>query len=334
MRKKIVFITVALLTILTMSCSKDPGRLDLSGTVKDKLSGKIYLQRYENKSFFTIDSATIRDGKFKFETNVTLPEIYGLSLDGSGVDPFRTYLLFLDNNPITVTFDEADGFKNTVVKGSKEHDLFLDIRKRRDADISEIIKEHPASIAALYVLYRYYSFRLSPAEIKANIELLDPALKNTAYVKVLEELVNTLDKVAIGQKAPDFEAKDKDGNVVKLSDYLGNGYVLIDFWASWCAPCRKENPNLVKAYETYKEKGFEIVGISLDNKTTPWLGAIEKDGLTWPQLIDEKAWAGQGVKDYGVRLIPANFLIDKDGIIVAKNLKGDNLQETLANLIK
>lgn len=334
MNKKIVFITVAILTILTMSCSKDPNRLDLSGTVNDKLSGKIYLQRYENKSFFTIDSADIKNGKFKFETKVKLPEIYGLSLDGSGVNPFSSFILFLDNNPTTVVFDTTDNFKNTVVEGSKEHDLFLDIRKRRDTDISEIIKEHPSSIAALYVLYRYYSFRLSPAEIKANIDLLDPALKNTAYVKVLEELANTLDKVAVGQKAPDFEATDREGNPVKFSDYLGKGYVLIDFWASWCAPCRKENPNLVKAYEIYKEKGFEIVGISLDNKTTPWLGAIEQDGLTWPQLIDEKAWAGQGVKDYGVRLIPANFLIDKDGIIVAKNLKGENLQETLANLIK
>lgn len=220
-----------------------------------------------------------------------------------------------------------------MVQGSKEHDLFLAIRKQKNANLSEIIKENPTSIAALYVFYRYYSFRLSPAEIKSNIDLLDQSLKNTEYVKVLEELANTLDKVAIGQKAPDFVATDIDGNKATLSNYLGNGYVLIDFWASWCAPCRKENPNLIKAYNVYKEKGLEIIGVSLDNKTAPWFGAIKQDELTWTQLIDEKAWAGEGVKSYGVRLIPANFLINKDGIIVAKNLKGDNLQETLASLI-
>lgn len=334
MKQVIFFTAIASLLILIASCTKDPNQLNLSGIVKNESSGKIYLQRYENKSFFTIDSTEIENGKFKFETKVKLPEIYGLSLKASTVNPLNSFIIFLDNNPITVEFDTTDSFRNTVVKGSKEHDLFLDLRKRRDANLSEIIKENPSSIATLYLFYRYYSFRLSPAEIKANIELLDPSLKGTDYVKVLEELANTLDKVAVGQKAPDFGAVDTESKSVKLSDYLGNGYVLIDFWASWCAPCRKENPNLVKAYETYKEKGFEIIGISLDNKIAPWIGAIEQDGLTWPQLIDEDAWAGQGVKEYGVRLIPANFLIDKEGVIVAKNLKGENLQETLVSLIK
>lgn len=321
-----------LLTAIITSCAKNPNQLDLSGVVKNTESGKIYLQQYINKSFVTIDSTDIVNGKFSFETETKLPEIYGLSLYGSGENPFNSFIVFLDNNPITVELDTTNSFENTVVKGSKEHDLFLQLREDKKVSINDIIKEHPSSIAALYILYRYYSFRLSPEEINANVALLDPSFKDTEYVKVLTELANTLGKVSIGQKAPDFEATDIDGKPVKLSSYLGSRYVLIDFWASWCAPCRKENPNLVKAYAKYAEN-LEIVGISLDNSTTPWKKAIEADGLTWPQLVDLNAWAGEGVKSYGVRLIPANFLIDKDGIIVARNLKGDDLDRTLDNLL-
>lgn len=329
---KYVF-AIAFLAVIITGCSKNPNALDLSGVVKNTTTGKIYLQQYINKSFVTIDSTEIVDGKFKFETETKLPEIYGLSLYGSGENPFDSYIVFLDNNPITVEFDTINEFENTIVTGSKEHDLYLQIRSDRKAKINDVIKEHPSSIAALYILYRYYSFRLSPEEIRENIELLAPSLKETDYVKVLTELANTLSKVSIGEKAPDFQATDIDGKKVKLSDYLGTRYVLLDFWASWCAPCRKENPNLKQAYAKYGSKDLEIIGVSLDNATTPWKKAIEADGLTWPQLIDLDAWAGEGVKNYGVRLIPANFLIDKNGNIVAKNLKGDDLEKTLASLL-
>lgn len=327
-----VFASVFALVAI-VGCSKNPNQVDLSGTVKNTASGKIYLQRYVNKSFVTIDSTEIVDGKFKFATETKLPEIFGLSLDGSGANPFNSFIVFLDNNPIEVSFDTADEFKNTVVKGSKEHDLYLDLRSRKKANIDEILKEHPSSIAALYIFYRYYSYRLSPAEINANLELLDPLFEDTEYVTVLKELANTLDKVAIGQKAPDFYAENVDGKKIKLSEILGQKYVLLDFWASWCAPCRKENPNLLKAYEKYGADKLEIVGVSLDNSPSLWVKAIEADKLPWTQLIDKDAWAGEGVKNYGVRLIPANFLIDKDGVIVAKNLKGEDLHKTLADLL-
>lgn len=323
----------ALSTLLLISgCSKKAEGLDLSGTIKNATPEKVYLQRYENKSFFTVDSAEVKDGKFKFESDVKLPEIYGLSFNSSTANPFDSFIIFLDKNPITVELDTTDSFKNTLVKGSKEHDLYLELRSQKDVPVKEIIAKNPSSIAALYILYRYYSYRLSPDEIREAVNLLDPSFKGSDYVKVLNELANNLSKASIGQKAPDFKAKDAEGKEIKLSDNLGKGYVLIDFWASWCAPCRKENPNLIKAYDKYKEKGFEIIGVSLDNKTKPWLGAIEKDGLKWTQLIDENAWAGEGVVNYGVRLIPANFLIDKDGTIVAKNLKGEDLQNFLAEI--
>lgn len=334
--KSITHIIVVLSVILTFTagCNNNPNKLDLSGTVKGVSTGKVYLKRYDNKSFFTIDSTSITNGSFKFRTETALPEIYGLSLSGSDEDPFNSFLIFLDNKPITVELDTTAQFKHTVVEGSAEHDLFKELMSRRGTPINEIIEEHPSSIAALYVFYRYHSFRLSPDEIKKNIALLDPALQNSTYVTVLNDLAETMGKVSIGQKAPDFVAYNAEGDGLQLSEFLGDGYLLLDFWASWCAPCRKENPHLVKVYDKYKTKQFEIVGVSLDNAVTPWINAIEKDGLTWPQLIDQDAWAGNGAENYGVRLIPANFLIDENGIIVAQNLKGEELEKTLEDLLQ
>jgi peroxiredoxin len=321
------------IALFLAGCAENPGRLNLSGTVKNTDSGTIYLQRYENKSFFTIDSTRIIDGKFSFSNKVNLPEIFGLALQNSG-NPFHSFLIFLDPNPITVELDTVNTFENTRVSGSKEHDLFSELSKNFRIPINEILKDNPSSLAALYVFYRYYSYRLSPDEIRQSIQLLDPSFRNTEYVKVLSELAENLENVSIGNKAPDFRAETAGEQMVNLSDYLGKGYVLVDFWASWCVPCRKENPKLVALYEKYKDRGFEIIGVSLDNNTRPWLLAIEKDGLPWPQLIDKNAWAGEGVSSYGVRLIPYKFLIDKDGIIVAKNLRDADLDELVGSFLQ
>jgi peroxiredoxin len=324
---------VLISVILVTGCGKNPNKLNLSGIVKNTSSGVIYLQRYENKSFFTIDSTSIIDGKFQFTTEVTLPEIYGLAIDNSG-NPFHSFIIFLDNNPIAVELDTINEFKNTVVAGSVEQDLLKELSKKYRTPISDILKEHPKSLAALYSFYRYYSYRLSPEEIRANLQLVDSSFANSEYVKVLEELANNLEKVSVGSKAPDFQAKTTVGDVVKLTDYLGRGYVLIDFWASWCVPCRKESPELIEVYKKYKEKGLEIISVSLDHKTEHWLNAIKQDGLPWIQLIDYGAWAGEGVKTYGVRLIPYKFLIDKEGVIIAKNLRGEDLDKLIGTYLE
>jgi len=326
------FLLLILIAFAVAGCGEDPGRLKLSGTVKEGISGTVYLQRYENKSFFTIDSTRIVDGKFSFTNKVTLPEIYGLALQNTG-NPFHSFHIFLDHNPITVELDTVNAFEHTRVSGSKEQDLFNELSKNFKAPINEVLTAHPSSLAALYVFYRYYSYRLSPGEIRENIQLLDASFQNTEYVKVLTELAENLEKVSIGSKAPDFKAQTVDGHMVNLSDFLGKGYVLVDFWASWCVPCRKENPKLVTLYEKYKDKGFEIIGVSLDNKTNPWLIAIENDGLPWTQLIDLSAWAGQGVSSYGIRLIPYKVLIDKEGTIVAKNLRDADLDELVGSFL-
>lgn len=136
-----------------------------------------------------------------------------------------------------------------------------------------------------------------------------------------------------GDEAPDIALQDKDGKILKLSSLKGK-YVLIDFWASWCGPCRMENPNVVRTYNQYKDKGFTIYSVSLDNSKPNWLAAIEKDGLVWPNHVsDLRGWQSAGAALYGVRGIPATFLIDKNGIIIAKNLRGQALERKLSEIL-
>ena len=137
--------------------------------------------------------------------------------------------------------------------------------------------------------------------------------------------------LAVGNEAPDFAQQTPDGNVMKLSDLRGK-VVLIDFWASWCKPCRRENPNVVKAYNKYKDKGFEILGVSLDRDRNRWLQAIEQDGLTWPQVSDLKFWQNAAAQQYGVSSIPFTVLIDGEGKVLATRLRGPALERKLEEL--
>lgn len=323
-------LSILLFSIVLSVNAQYSDNLKLTGSVDNVTKGKVYLQKFENKMFHVIDSAAISNGKFAFATSVQLPEIYGLTLDTNR----GSLLVFLDDNTISVKLDSASYYRNSVVRGSALQDLFVSYKKERHVKIDEFIKSHPGSLVSAYALYRDFSYRLSPDEIKSNIALLDPSLRETSYVKVLEELTKTLEIVSVGRKAPDFTANDPEGNPVRLSDHLGKGYVLIDFWAAWCGPCRKENPHVVKAYNEYKDKGFDVFGVSLDRKKEAWITAIQKDGLVWTQVSDLKFWDSTPAKLYGIRAIPSNYLVDKDGVIVAKNLRGGDLEKALADLLK
>lgn len=164
---------------------------------------------------------------------------------------------------------------------------------------------------------------------------LSETVKKTDFGKALGTRILSGSRTAIGSVAPDFTQNNPDGKPVKLSDFRGK-YVLIDFWASWCGPCRKENPTVVKAYAQFKDKNFEILGVSLDNPNgrNAWLNAIENDKLTWMQVSDLQGWKNQAAALYGVQSIPQNFLIDPKGVIIAKNLRGEELIRKLNSLLK
>ena len=169
--------------------------------------------------------------------------------------------------------------------------------------------------------------------MKATRAKLSPSLAACPYVVDLDGIIGQLENVQIGKTAPDFSLPDTAGVMVSLSDFKGK-YVLLDFWASWCPPCRRENPNVVKAFNDYKDKNFTVIGISLDKDKRKWLDAIASDNLTWTHVSDLKYWDSEIPALYGVRGIPANILLDPDGIIIARNVTGEQLHETLGNVIK
>ena len=200
-------------------------------------------------------------------------------------------------------------------------------------DIDSLITKYPASPAAAFYLYRYFTYQLPLDELKATRAKISSELAGCPYVKDLDGIIKQLENVQIGKVAPEFSLPDTAGGSVSLSDFRGK-YVLLDFWASWCPPCRRENPNVVKAFNEYKDKNFTIVGISLDKDKSKWMKAIADDNLAWTHLSDLKYWDSEIPALYGVRGIPANVLLDPDGVIVAKNITGEDLHKKLKEVIK
>jgi peroxiredoxin len=202
--------------------------------------------------------------------------------------------------------------------------LYSEIGKIQNA----FIQQHPDSYVSLDLINERNDGAVELEKLKRDLKRLSPRMKNTAIGKNLQVKLAMAEKTGIGQQALDFTQNNTEGKPVTLSLLRGK-YVLVDFWASWCAPCREENPTVLKAYQKFKDKNFEIISISLDDKKEPWLKAIEADGLPWIQLSDLKGWKNSVARLYGVTSVPQNLLLDPNGKIVAKNLRGEELQMEL-----
>ena len=210
----------------------------------------------------------------------------------------------------------------------KVHD---DYDKEKRTLIAKFAKEYPASVVSAWAISIFYGYDPQLDELVPAYNSLSTKNKTSLYGMQVNEIIESAKKTAIGKHAIDFTQPDLNGKNVSLSSFKGK-YVLVDFWASWCGPCRAENPNLVRLYGKYHSNQFDILGISLDNNKTTWQKAISNDKLTWTQVSDLRSWDSKAVQAYGIKGIPFNLLLDTNGKIIAKNLRGAALQKKLEEI--
>lgn len=291
---------------------------------------------------------TIEKGKFTLKGHLAEPTFIVLVFG----DQPPAVPIFIDNSNITITGDK-NYLDNISVKGSKTQDQFAEYSKAikpyeqmfaegavKDAasiakveEISgDFVKKYPSSFVSPIAIIRILQ---SSGNVDVSDKLfasLSKDVKNSSLGKYVDQQLAVAKINAIGSEVADFSQTDTAGKTVKISSFRGK-YVLIDFWASWCRPCRMENPNVVAAYKKYHDKNFTILGVSLDQAKQAWISAINMDGLAWTQVSDLKGWGNQVAAIFHVTSIPQNLLIGPDGKIVAKNLRGEALEQKLGELL-
>lgn len=314
------------------------------GQIKGADSGWIYLTyEYEHQAY--VDSVAPKQGQFVVTCRLPEPLLVSLKVSGS----LQQLPFFAGRDTVTITADKQRLF-DAVITGSQEQDAWTSYKKDYQGKVpprkapgdtafagalsraaENFILDHKHLRVAAMILYDKFIVYMNVPVATRLYAQLDKTVQQSFYGKRIAYMLDAGNRTAIGVKAPYFGLPDSNGLKHSITEFRGK-YVLIDFWASWCVPCRKENPGLVKAYAQYKAQGFDIVSISLDSNHPQWLAAAAKDSLTWMQLCDLKAYGGAVPALYGVHAIPQNFLLDKEGKIIAKNLRGEKVFEVLGQL--
>ena len=350
----------------TSAGKKNSDDITISGKIENIGVGEVVLEHYTGQYLDVVDTLTVNeDGTYFSKYKPYEPGYYRLNfyqtqfvnilftgepivVNADGSNPTASFEILnseemsylTELNSIMEKFQaDAQQLNTEFAAASREkddakmeelRDKFIEMQANTNELIKAKIREMGSSLAVLQAVNyidkdQEFPFIDSIAQV-VNREIPDYKIKRD-FIEEIEKLR----KLAVGSPAPDISLPDPDGNIVKLSSLKGS-YVLIDFWASWCGPCRKENPNVVRLYNQYHDQGFEIFGVSLDRKADDWVKAIKDDGLTWVQVSDLKYFESEAAREYNINAIPATILLDRDGNIIAKNLRGKMLENKLAQL--
>lgn len=365
--KKLIYLFCA--AILLASCNiqeKEPTYV-LNVSIDTLIDGNVYLQKRVDGEWVKVDTALFADGAYVMEGPASYPEMHYIFVESLK----KNVPLFLDEGTISVNIvhDDSDG---TSVTGSVAHDQYTKFqdgmksfeekmkdvydayRAARDAGtdaekdslekvldalyeeqqayIKDYVFENNTDVVAPYIAYRN-SYSWTVEELENIVNNFDTTLYAAPDYKILTDRITILKRVNIGQPLVDFSMKDTNDVDVTLSEISKGKYMLVDFWASWCGPCRAENPNIVACYNDFHDKGFDVLGVSFDNSREKWIKAIHDDELYWNHVSDLAYWNNAAGKLYGVRSIPSSVLLDPDGIIIAKNLRGEDLRNKLEELM-
>ena len=347
----------------TVASESDEPNTELSGVLKGAVNAPVYLQYLTAAKIVNVDTVTTdAEGKFAFAFRVDVAGYYRIGLSENNicvliVEPkdkikveadaqniYQTYVV--ENSPESVRLQDLNEMlapRDSISMALQNAQITRDQQKFREVasvydgilaevnqGVKDFIKANPATLSSLAAIQNL-NLDQDFEYFVLVIDALKGKMESNEFYKSLSDQVNAQRKLAVGSPAPDISLSQPDGEMLSLTDLQGK-YVLIDFWASWCGPCRKENPNVVRVYNKYHDKGFEILGVSLDKDRNSWLKAIQQDGLVWKHISDLKYWNSVVVPEYQVKGIPLTYLVDPDGNIVGKNLRGASLENKLAEI--